>query len=88
MLFRSVEGSHETRVFIRCDGGTVYFEGNVSRFGRPDNVSGYSFIGCIQKTNNLIVQYGLPAFTEGNHLRSLTESIIYLILTENLRQAF
>lgn len=61
-----VEGSHETRVFIRCDGGTVYFEGNVSRFGRPDNVFGYSFIDCIQKINNLIVQYGLPAFTEGN----------------------
>ena len=61
-----VEGSHETRVFIRCDGGTVYFEGNVSRFGRPDNVFGYSFLDCIQKINNLIVGYGLPAFTSGD----------------------
>lgn len=61
-----LEGSHETRVFVRCDGSTVYFEGNVSRFGRPDNVFGYSFLDCIQKINNLVVKHGLPPFDGGN----------------------
>lgn len=30
-----IEGSHDTSVYLRCDGETVWFEGNASRFGRP-----------------------------------------------------
>lgn len=60
-----VEGSHETRIFIRCDGETVWFEGNVSRFGRPDNVFGYSFRDCLIKINNILADFGLPSFSEG-----------------------
>lgn len=61
-----VEGSHESAIFIRCDGDTVRFDGNVSKFGRPDNVFGYSFIQCIGQINNILSELGLPAFTEGD----------------------
>ena len=61
-----IEGSHETAVFIRCDGETVWFDGNVSKFGRPDNVFGYTFSQCLQIINGILSRYGLPPFTEGN----------------------
>lgn len=60
-----IEGSHETSVFVRCDGETVWFDGNVSRWGRPDNVFGYSFRQCLQIINSLLQSLGLPPFTEG-----------------------
>ena len=60
-----VEGSHETAIFIRCDGETVWFDGNVSKFGRPDNVFGYSFQQCLLRVNALLADFGLPPFTEG-----------------------
>lgn len=60
-----VEGSHESSVFIRCDGETVWFEGNVSKFGRTDNVFGYSFQQCLLRVNALLSEFGLPAFTAG-----------------------
>lgn len=63
-----IEGSHETGVFIRCDGDTVWFEGNVSRFGRPDNVFGFSFAQCLNRINALCVGLGLPAFTPGKKM--------------------
>lgn len=65
-----VEGSHETGVFVRCDGQTVWFEGNVSRFGRPDNVFGFTFVECIDRINALVVSLGLPPFTAGTAYRS------------------
>lgn len=60
-----IEGSHETSVFVRCDGETVWFDGNVSRWGRPDNVFGYSFRQCLQIINTLLQTLGLPPFSEG-----------------------
>jgi hypothetical protein len=60
-----IEGSHETAVFVRCDGETVWFEGNVSKWGRPDNVFGYPFRQCLRIINNLLASLGLPPFTEG-----------------------
>lgn len=60
-----VEGSHETAVFIRCDGSTVWFDGNVSKFGRPDNVFGYTFSECLQIINGILSRYGLPPFSDG-----------------------
>ncbi|MHC3432468.1 phage/plasmid replication protein, II/X family [Delftia lacustris] len=60
-----IEGSHETAVFLRCDGETVWFEGNVSKLGRPDNVFGYTFLECLQIINDLLQRHGLPPFTEG-----------------------
>lgn len=60
-----VEGSHETAVFVRCDGETVWFEGNVSKWGRTDNIFGYSFQQCLLIINNLLATLGLPPFTDG-----------------------
>lgn len=60
------EGSHESAVFLRCDGETVWFEGNVSKYGRQDNVFGYTFRECLLRINNLLDDYGLPPFTEGD----------------------
>lgn len=61
-----IEGSFETAVFVRCDGQTVFFDGNVSKWGRPDNVFGYSFTECLQIINKLLIKLGLPPFTEGD----------------------
>ena len=61
-----IEGSHDTSVYVRCDGETVWFEGNASRFRRPDNVFGYSFRECIQRINALLAEHDLPPFTEGD----------------------
>jgi len=62
----ALEGSHETKVFIRCDGDTVWFEGNASRFRRPDNVFGYTFRQCVDRVNALLGEFDLPPFTEGD----------------------
>lgn len=63
-----VEGSHESSIFIRCDGNTVWFEGNVSKFGRQDNVFGYTFDQCIERINALLGTFGLPPFTAGERM--------------------
>lgn len=60
-----IEGSHETAVFVRCDGETVWFDGNVSKWGRTDNIFGYSFQQCLLIINNLLASLGLPPFTDG-----------------------
>lgn len=65
-----LEGSHETSLFVRCDGETVWFEGNVSRFGRPDNVFGYSFAQCLERINVVMKALGLPPFSEGDRFIS------------------
>lgn len=60
-----VEGSHETSVSIRCDGHTVHFEGNVSRFGRTNNVFGFDLAECLRRVNTILAKLGLPPFTWG-----------------------
>lgn len=60
-----IEGSHESAVFIRCDGTTVWFDGNVSKLGREDNVFGYTFAQCLARINSLLAGLGLPPFSTG-----------------------
>ena len=60
-----VEGSHETSVQVRCDGHTVTFSGNVSRFGREDNVFGFDLATCLRRVNAILSRLGLPPFTAG-----------------------
>jgi hypothetical protein len=60
-----IEGSHDTSVQVRCDGHKVTFSGNVSRFGRPDNVFGYDLDRCLVIVNQILATVGLPAFTVG-----------------------
>lgn len=57
------EGSYSTKIRVKCDGFRVTFDGNVSRFGRSDNVFGFSVIDCIIKANNILANLGLPPFT-------------------------
>ncbi|WP_326999448.1 phage/plasmid replication domain-containing protein [Comamonas testosteroni] len=61
----TVEGSHDTSIQVRCDGRTVRLSGNVSRFGRSDNVFGYDLAACIRRCSNIVAQFGLPPFTAG-----------------------
>lgn len=63
-----IEGSHETAIFIKCDGHTVHFEGNVSKWGRQDNVFGFTFPECITRINALLASHGLPSFTAGKKM--------------------
>lgn len=67
-----IEGSHESAVFLRCDGCTVWFDGNVSKLGRPDNVFGYSFMQCLTRINALLLSLGLPPFSPGEKMQVTT----------------
>jgi len=70
-----VEGSHDTSVQIRCDGHTVQFSGNVSRFGRTDNLFGYDLAGCIRRVNNILARLGLPPYTMGLKYEKVVKTI-------------
>lgn len=63
-----IEGSHETGVNVKCEGSRVTFSGNVSRFGRPDNLFGYSFFECLKRINEILAQLDLPDFTAGKRI--------------------
>lgn len=62
---RKIEGSYETSLQVRCDGETVTFSGNISRFGRPDNLFGFSFPECLRRINLVLAHFYLPPFTTG-----------------------
>lgn len=57
------EGSFDTHLQIKSEGGRVSLSGNIGRFERPDNVFGYSVADCIRLANKLMVRLGLPEFT-------------------------
>lgn len=59
------EGSHETSVLVRSDGHRVEFSGNVSRFGRPDNLFGFGLATCLERINAIVAAFGLPPFSAG-----------------------
>lgn len=61
----TIEGSFETSVQVRCDGHTVLFSGNVSRFGRQDNLFGFDLDQCLSIINGILAGLGLPPFTVG-----------------------
>ncbi len=60
-----IEGSYDSRVQVRCDGNTVEFTGNISRYGRRDNLFGYDWQTTIARINDLLLLLGLPPFTSG-----------------------
>lgn len=59
------EGSHETSVQVRCDGARVVVSGNLSRFGRRDNLFGLGFWEVLAVANRVAAHYGLPPFSAG-----------------------
>lgn len=60
------EGSWETSIAVRSDGHRVTLSGNLSRFGRTDNVFGFGLGECVQRANQVLAEYGLPPFTAGS----------------------
>ncbi len=60
-----LEGSFDSRVEIRCDGHQVEFSGNIARYGRSDNLFGFTFAESIRRINELLISLGLPPFTTG-----------------------
>jgi II/X family phage/plasmid replication protein len=66
------EGSFETSLNVRCDGHRVTFSGNVSRFGRSDNLFGFDFWECLRRVNAVLAHYELPAFTPGVRREEIT----------------
>lgn len=62
---QGLEGSFDSRVEVRCDGHQVEFSGNISRYGRSDNLFGFTFDGCIERINALLKSLDLPPFTSG-----------------------
>jgi len=68
------EGSYETKISVRSDGYTVELSGNVSRFGRPDNLFGLTVLECFNKANQLLEALGLPPFSELTDLTQMARS--------------
>lgn len=70
------EGSYGTKVRIKCDGHRVSFDGNIGRWGRPDNVFGFSVLACIDRANAILEIMGLPPFTHERDIPSSGDSYI------------
>lgn len=64
-----IEGSFDSRIFIRSDGNSVEFHGNPARFNRRDNVFGFDWPATIRRVNDLLNLYSLPPFTAGERQR-------------------
>lgn len=50
--------SSDTSIRARCDGRTLRVTGNLGRYGRPDNVSGYSVVTCVERARVLLEVMG------------------------------
>lgn len=62
------EGSFETSINVRCDGHRVSLSGNLSRFGRSDNLFGFTLSQCLERANQVLAHYGLPPFSAGERI--------------------
>lgn len=62
------EGSFDSRVFIRAIDGRVDLHGNIGKYGRPDNLFGYTLEECIEIANKLLLENDLPPFTGGTFI--------------------
>jgi hypothetical protein len=60
------EGSHSTKLLVRCDGSNVRVSGNVGRWGRADNVFNHDLQETVDKASIIVAEKGLPAFTTGH----------------------
>lgn len=64
---KTVEGSHDTSIEVRCSGTRVYLSGNVGRLARSDNVFNLDLDATLQKCNEILAMFDLPPFTAGEH---------------------
>lgn len=59
------EGSYSTKIQVRISGNVLYVSGNPSRYGRPDNLQGFTHIDdCFALYNRVLSQIGLPPLTK------------------------
>lgn len=72
-----IEGSFDSRMWVRCDGSQVEFHGNISRWERPDNVFGYSFFETLRRVNTLLIGLGLPPFSTGTRERYADAKVVW-----------
>lgn len=63
------EGSFETSVNVKCDGFRVTVSGNLSRFGRKENLFGFGIWDVLDRVNALLAHYSLPPMTPGEKLQ-------------------
>lgn len=59
------QGSFETNLLIRMQGGRLEVRGNPSSFGRLDNVFGVDLDRAVEIYNTALRKLGLPEFAEG-----------------------
>lgn len=65
----SHEGSYSTSIRIRVSGQRVTVSGNPSRFGRLENLFGFTRLDdCVAVYNRILAQYGLPPFSKNKQL--------------------
>lgn len=67
---KPLEGSYNTSLHIQALGHRVTVRGNVGRFGRLDNVFGYSVDQCKRLVNDHLARLDLPRFTDGDRVDS------------------
>ena len=59
------EGSYSTSISVHVQGNRLVVEGNPSRFGRLDNLVGFSSLDdCFKVYNSILTGLGLPVFTK------------------------
>ena len=61
---RNLEGLFHSSVGIHSDGNTVTFEGNPSRWNRPDAVVGLTVEDAKETVQQIMADNGLPTFTD------------------------
>lgn len=66
------EGSFDTHLSVKCDGSRVTLSGNLSRFGRPDNLFGFGLNACLRICDRVLATYGLPPFTAGYRIERVS----------------
>lgn len=58
------KGSYCDQVSIKIRGSVIRMEGNPSRWGKVENLFGFTTIdGCVACFNNILISLGLPPFT-------------------------
>lgn len=67
------EGSFETSVNVKCDGFRVTVSGNLSRFGRKENLFGFGIWDVLDRVNALLAHYSLPPMTPGEKLQRVSK---------------
>lgn len=66
--FTQHRGSFETSLLIRMVNGRLEVRGNLSAWGRLDNLFGMGLDDCIELLNEILAELGLPCFTPGEVL--------------------